>query len=94
MHTGCLTGRGVLTAPKPPPEHIEEGRGPKTSALALAGLRSILADPSFVLLLTTYQPHEEAAADCWTACSHAVSFSGANSNSPAPNSHRETRKEG
>src|SRR5215203_2051487 len=39
VHTGCLTGRGVLTAPKPPPEDIEEGRGPKTPTLALAGLR-------------------------------------------------------
>src|SRR5215203_3699137 len=39
-HTGCrITRRGVLTAPKPPAENIEKGRGPKTPALAPVGLR-------------------------------------------------------
>ena len=35
---------------------------------------------------SSYPSQEEAAEDCWTACSHAISFSGANSISGPPNS--------
>src|SRR5829696_8476827 len=51
--TSCrITRCGILialTAPKPPPEDIEEDRGPKTPALAPVGLRgqSSLALTSF-----------------------------------------------
>src|SRR5215207_3869771 len=77
-HTGCrITRRGVLTAPKPPPENIEGSRGPKTPRPSpLSALEVNPRWPWLRFATTTYQPQEEAAADCWTSCSHAVSFSG------------------
>ena len=49
----ALHDAGLLTAPKPPPEDIEEGRGPKTPALTPVGLRgqSSLALASFCYYL-------------------------------------------
>src|SRR5829696_1089260 len=56
--------------------------GPSLALVSLIETKRAL----FYYLLLSYQPQEEAAADCWTACSHSVAFSGANSISGPSNS--------